>query len=145
VIRNGRYTFDHFKTGGKNLPTSKSYGFLFSVPRSGGREVLMPGIDFRALRTQITMTQVLELLRFEPQTSSAAGLRGPCPIHRSQSPRSRSFVVHVGRKMYCCFRCGSAGNHLDLYAAVTQQGVYQAALDLCAKLHQPVPWLKDPG
>jgi len=105
----------------------------------------MPGIDFRALRAQVSMTQVLELLRFEPQTSSATGLRGPCPIHGSQTPRSRSFAVHVGRKMYRCFRCGSAGNHLDLYAAVTRQGIYQAALDLCTKLHQPVPWLKGPG
>lgn len=105
----------------------------------------MPGIDFRALRAQITMTQVLDLLRLEPQISSTGGLRGPCPIHRSQSPKSRSFSVHVGRKMYRCFRCGAAGNHLDLYAAVTQQDVYQAALDLCVKLHQPVPWLKGPG
>jgi hypothetical protein len=123
---------------------SNTYGFLFSVPRMGGREVLVPGIDFRILRARISKTQVLELIGFMPQTASAAGLRGACPIHRSQTPKSRSFAVHVGRKVYRCFRCGSAGNHLDLYAAVTQQGVYQAALDLCAKLHQPVPWLEAP-
>jgi DNA primase len=105
----------------------------------------VPGIDFRALRAQVSMTQVLELISFEPQTSSPSGLRGPCPIHGSQSPRSRSFAVHVARKVYRCFRCGSAGNHLDLYAAVTRQGVYQAAIDLCAKLHQSVPWLKGRG
>jgi DNA primase len=108
-------------------------------------EACVPGIDFRAVREQISMVEVLALIGFEPQTASASGLRGPCPIHRSQTPRSRSFAVHVGRKVYRCFRCGSAGNHLDLYAAVTQQGVYQAALDLCAKLHQPVPWLETPG
>ena len=108
-------------------------------------EASVPGIDFRAVREQISMAEVLALIGFEPQTASASGLRGPCPIHRSQTPRSRSFSVHVGRKVYRCFRCGSAGNHLDLYAAVTQQGVYQAALDLCAKLHLPIPWLETPG
>lgn len=99
----------------------------------------MPGIDFRTLRAQVSMAQVLDLIGFEPQTSTTAEWRGACPIHRSTSPRSRSFAVHVGRKVYQGFRCGSAGNHLDLYAAVTQQDLYQAALDLCNKLNQPVP------
>jgi DNA primase len=105
----------------------------------------VPGIDFRALRQQISMADVLALLDFEPQTASWSGLRGPCPIHRSRTLRSRSFAVHVERQVYHCFRCGSAGNHLDLYAAVTQQDLYHAALDLCAKLHQPVPWLPPRG
>jgi DNA primase len=101
----------------------------------------VPGIDFRAVRERTSMTAVLALIGFKPRTASGPALRGPCPIHRSQAPTSRSFAVHLGRKVYCCFRCGSAGNHLDLYAAVTQQGIYEAALDLCAKLHQPVPWI----
>ena len=105
----------------------------------------MPGIDFQAVRQRISMTEVLALIGFEPQRASWPGLRGPCPIHGSQTAGSRSFAVHVERKVYRCFRCGSAGNHLDLYAAVTGQGVYQAALDLCAKLHQPVPWLTPPS
>jgi DNA primase len=108
-------------------------------------EVWVPGIDFRAVREQISMADVLALIGFVPQTASASGLRGPCPIHRSQTPRSRSFAVQMQRKLYHCFRCSSAGNHLDLYAAVTKQGVYQAALDLCAKLHLRVPWIDVPG
>jgi DNA primase len=105
----------------------------------------VPGIDFRAIREQISMAQVLALIDFEPQTACGPALRGPCPIHGSHTSRSRSFAVQLQRKVYRCFRCGCAGNHLDLYAAVTQQSVYQAALDLCAKLHQPVPWLAVPG
>jgi DNA primase len=105
----------------------------------------VPGIDFRALRVRISMTQVLALIGFEPHTVSGPALRGPCPVHRSQTARSRSFAVQVERKVYRCFRCGSAGNHLDLYAAVTRQGVYQAALDLCDQLRLPVPWLETPG
>jgi DNA primase len=102
----------------------------------------VPGIDFRAVRERTAMTQVLALIGFEPQTTSGAVLRGRCPIHRSSTPRNRSFSVQLERKLYHCFRCGSAGNHLDLYAAVTQQDLYHAALDLCAKLLVPVPWLK---
>jgi DNA primase len=106
---------------------------------------LVPGVDFRAVRAQISMAEVLALIGFVPQTASRSALRGPCPIHRSRTAKSRSFAVHLERKVYRCFRCGSAGNHLDLYAAVIQEGVYQAALDLCAKLHQPVPWLAAQG
>lgn len=105
----------------------------------------MPGIDFRAVCERISMTEVLALIGFEPRIASGSALRGPCPIHRSQTPRSRSFAVQVERKLYHCFRCGCSGNHLDLYAAVTRQDLDPAALDLCAKLRLPVPWMKAPG
>lgn len=102
----------------------------------------MPGVDFRAIRAMITMAEVLELIGFESHAAASGGLRGPCPVHRSRSLKSRSFTVDVKRKMYHCFRCGSAGNHLDLYAAVRRLGVYQAALELCERLHREVPWIK---
>ena len=105
----------------------------------------MPAIDFQAVRERISMSDVLDLIGFELQSRSGLALRGPCPIHRSQTPRSRSFAVQLERKVYHCCRCGAGGNHLDLYAAVTQQGVYQAALDLCAKLQVPVPWRDTSG
>jgi hypothetical protein len=59
----------------------------------------VPLIDFRAVREQISMTEVLALIGFEPQTTSGSALRGPCPIHRSQTPRSRSFAVQRERKL----------------------------------------------
>ena len=102
----------------------------------------MPGVDFRAIREMITMAEVLDLIGFEVHAAASGGLRGPCPVHCSRSVKSRSFAVDVKRKMYHCFSCGSAGNHLDLYAAVRRQGVYQAALELCEKLHREVPWIK---
>jgi DNA primase len=77
----------------------------------------VPAIDFQAVRERISMAEVLALIGFEPQARSGSALRGSCPIHRSQRPRSRSFSVQLDRKVYRCFRCGSAGNHLDLYAA----------------------------
>jgi DNA primase len=101
----------------------------------------MPGIDFRQVRQRCSMAEVLDLIGFVPRLRYGAQVRGCCPVHRSEAPTSRSFAVHLQRQLYHCFRCGSAGNQLDLYAAVTQQGLYAAAVDLCVKLHREVPRL----
>ena|SRR5579883_2139585 len=101
----------------------------------------MPGICFREVRSLVSMTQVLELLGFEAQTTSGAEVRGPCPVHRSVSPKSRSFSANLAKRVYRCFRCGSAGNHLDLYAAATHQSLHAAAVDLCQRVGCAVPWL----
>jgi hypothetical protein len=105
-------------------------------------ESFVPGVDFRAVRELISMAEVLELVGFEAPATVSGSLRGPCPIHRSHSVKSRSFAVNVPLKVYHCFTCGSAGNHLDLYAAFTRQSIYKAAIDLCEKLHRAVPWIQ---
>src|SRR5271168_2946815 len=99
----------------------------------------MAGIDFVVLRQQISLTQVLDLVGFAPTTRCGAQWRGPCPVHRSASPRSRSFSAQVEKNCWHCFRCGAGGNALDLYLAVTKRPVYEGALELCARLHVPVP------
>jgi hypothetical protein len=43
----------------------------------------MPGIDFNALRQEISTQQVWDLLGFEPTTRTGAQLHGPCPVHGS--------------------------------------------------------------
>lgn len=101
----------------------------------------MAGINFRALRGDIGMAAVLNLLDFVPTQRYGGQLRGPCPIHSPKGARGRSFSAHLERNAYRCFRCGSSGNQLDLWAAVTRQPLHQAAMDLCAKLNRPVPWL----
>jgi DNA primase len=40
------------------------------------------------------------------------------------------FSVNVGRNIYRCFVCHSAGNQLDLWAALRQLSLYEAARDL---------------
>jgi DNA primase len=99
----------------------------------------MPGIDFTLLRQQLPLTQVLDLLGFTATTRRGPQLRGPCPVHRSTSPQSRSFAADVEKNCWHCFRCGAGGNALDLYLAVTKLPVYGGALELCARLHMPVP------
>ena len=110
-----------------------------ALARSGA---FVPGVDFRALRETISMSDVLELIGYAPSAISDSVLRGPCPIHRSKSTNSRSFAVNLKRKVFHCFSCGVAGNHLDLYVAVTQKRLFEAALDLCRKLNRQVPWLQ---
>ena len=102
----------------------------------------MPGIDYRQLRASISIAQVLQLIGFVPAQACGPQLRGPCPVHGSRSPRSRVFSVNLQSNAYQCFKCGSAGNQLDLYAAVTKKSLYQAALDLCEKLNCPTPWVQ---
>ena len=100
----------------------------------------MPGIDFIRLRQQLSLTQVLDLLGFTPTTRCGLQWRGPCPVHGSTAPRrSRSFAAHVGKNCWRCFRCGAGGNALDLYAAATRLPLYEAGLQLCARLGQTVP------
>lgn len=103
----------------------------------------MPGIRFPEVRARVTMAEVLDLVGFVPTETSGAQVRGPCPIHRSDRPSSRSFSASLRHHVYRCFTCGSSGNHLDLYAAVTGLGLFEAAIDLCARLQREIPWMLD--
>jgi DNA primase len=98
----------------------------------------MPAIDYRMLRREIDIKAVLKLLGFVPTSRRGDQVRGPCPIHRSQN---KSFSANLAGNVYRCFRCGSAGNQLDLWAAAKQLPLHQAAKDLCEKLHHPLPLL----
>jgi DNA primase len=101
----------------------------------------MPAIDFREARARLRLARVLELLDFVPRTRHGEHLRGPCPVHRSRSAASRSFAAHLGKDVWHCFTCGAGGNTLDLWVAVTHQGLHAAVLDLCRRLGTEVPWL----
>ncbi len=101
----------------------------------------MPGIDYREARARLRLGEVLALLGFEPPSRGGAQVRGPCPIHRSHRPTSRSFAAHLGKGVWHCFACGAGGNALDLWVAVTRQELHAAVIDLCGRLGREVPWL----
>ena len=105
----------------------------------------MPGIDFREARARLPLAAVLDLLGFVPHTRRGNQLRGPCPVHGSHAPTSRSFAAHLGKNLWHCFCCGAGGNPLDLWVAVTHQGLHAAVLDLCQRLGRDVPWLPRPS
>jgi DNA primase len=93
------------------------------------------GMDFPALRAAVPIGRVLELIGWEPCQRSGPQARGPCPIHQSTTPRSRSFSVNLDSNMFQCFGCGAKGNQICLWMAVSGLPVYEAALDLIARLH----------
>ena len=101
----------------------------------------MPGVDFHVLRTEITMEEVLRQLRFQPTSRSRDQLHGPCPVHGSTSPGSRTFSVNLANGRYYCHKCHSHGNQLELWAAVHKLSLYAAAVDLCRVLGREVPWV----
>ena len=122
--------------------TGSSSLFLCSLPVLFSVIRAVPGVRFQEVRTLVSMAQVLELVGFIGHERSCDEVRGPCPVHGSRSPKSRSFTANLKRNVYHCFRCGSAGNHLDLYATATHQSLFAAAIDLCARVGCAVPWIK---
>jgi DNA primase len=102
----------------------------------------MPAIDFAKVRSLVSLAQVLDLLGFVARESSADQVRGPCPVHGSSTGKSRSFSAHLGNNMFQCFKCGAAGNQLDLWAAATKQDIFHAAQELCTLLRIEVPILR---
>lgn len=102
----------------------------------------MPGVNFAVLREQLAMADVLRLLRFVPSRVRGEQLRGPCPVHESRDSRSRSFSVNLRLGRYQCFRCGSRGNALELWAAARGVSLYAAAIELCESFGIDVPWIK---
>jgi len=105
----------------------------------------MSGVDYSALRELVSMAQVLELLQFAPVSRVGDQLRGPCPIHHSSSAESRSFSVNTQKSAFHCFTCGASGNQLDLWSKVHGLTLFQAAIDLCDRLHLAVSWLGTTG
>jgi putative transposase len=103
-----------------------------------------PALDFAAVRAAITIVQVLALLGFVPRSDHAGQQRGACPLHGSTHGTARCFSVNTQAHTFHCFKCGRSGNALDLWAAANRLTPYDAAVDLCQRLHIPLPLLPAP-
>lgn len=104
--------------------------------------MIMPGVDFQALRREIAMEDVLNQLGFVATSQTGDQLHGPCPVHGSTSPGSRSLSVNLKTGRYYCHKCHSHGNQLELWAAVQRLPIYEAAIELCHALGRDVPWIE---
>jgi DNA primase len=89
-------------------------------------------VDFKALRRQVTMEQVLSHLGCLADLRGRSQRHGRCPIHGQPGDRRRSFSVNVAKNVFQCFypECGAKGNVLDLWAAVHRMPLREAALHL---------------
>ena len=100
-----------------------------------------PSLDFAAVRAAVSMRDVLQLLSFHPGTTHGSQQRGACPLHGASQGTARCFSVNLEQQVFHCFKCGRSGNPLDLWAQANRQTPHDAALDLCQRLHIPVPIL----
>jgi putative transposase len=90
-------------------------------------------VDFAAVRSQVTMEQVLRRLgHLDRLHGSGHQRRGPCPLHGSGDGRSRPFSVNLKKNVFRCFdpNCAACGNTLDFWAAVYKLPLREAALHL---------------
>jgi hypothetical protein len=99
----------------------------------------MSGVDFDAVKRLVPMSAVLNLIGWQPSAVYRARQRGPCPVHGSSSPSSRSF--EASPRVWYCYACKRGGGPLQLYAEVRKLSVYKAAVELCRVLKYRVPWL----
>jgi DNA primase len=88
-------------------------------------------IDNRALRNQIPMARVLDLIGYHPTSRRRHQLRGACPFHIPERPTPRCFSVELTSGLFRCFDCGAQRNQLDLWAQLRSLPLHKAALDLC--------------
>lgn len=99
----------------------------------------MPYLDYAAIKSEISMADVLRLLNWSPIWRHGSQERGPCPVHGSRSRESRSFASNgMG---WFCHGCKRGGDQLALYAEATRQPIYEATVDLCRQLGQAVYFL----
>ena len=104
----------------------------------------MPGIDFRQLRAEITMAEVLDLLGIVVMERKGDQVRGRCPFHEpSACGKHRAFSANLRRHIFHCFKCQAGGNQLDLWVRASKKTIHEAALELCARLHKDVPYLEN--
>lgn len=107
----------------------------------------MSQLDYRAIRSRISIRGVLGLLGYEPVTRRGSQWRGACPICHDgahAADERRSFSVDVHRNLFQCFRCGRSGNQLDLWCQLSGLSLYPATRDLCRRLGIEPISLKNP-
>ena len=90
-------------------------------------------IDYRELKQQIRLKDLLARIGWKSTKGRGEQLRGPCPLpgcrEKSASDDS-AFSVNTSKNIYRCFRCGSAGNALDFWQTYRAVPLHQAATEL---------------
>jgi hypothetical protein len=92
-----------------------------------------PGwVDFAHVRKQLPLERALAHRNLlAPLRGRGRQRRGPCPVHDS-SGKGRTFSVHLDKNVFQCFdpKCAIKGDVIDLWAALKNLPLRDAALDL---------------
>jgi len=85
-------------------------------------------VDFKAIKTAITMEQLLGHYHILDQFKrTGESLNGPCPIHKGSNPTQ--FRVSTTKNIWNCFSdCEHGGNTLDFIAKMEKCSIHAAAL-----------------
>lgn len=92
-----------------------------------------PFVDFATLKQQVPIKQALSHLgHLASLRGSQSQRRGPCPIHGSQKPTSRSFSVNFEKNAFQCFapNCAAQGDVINFWAAIHNLPPHEAACHL---------------
>ena len=109
---------------GKVVTTTAS-----KIPSAAAGDKLPP-LNFGKLRELVSITQILEHLQWHRQSTRGDQWRGACPLHGEADAKSRDFAVETKQGLYCCHRCGSQGNVLDLWIAFQGKPILAASWDM---------------
>jgi DNA primase len=85
-------------------------------------------VDFKSVKTSVSMTDVLGHYAINSLKKQGDELRGRCPIHKGEG--ARTFHVNIAKNVFKCFSCGAKGNILDFVAAMEGCTARDAALKL---------------
>jgi transposase len=125
-----------------DLPTAKEVATACDstiAPAAARQQVF---VDFAHLKRQLPMERVLDQLGLTGKLrGSGPQRRCTCPIHRSDA-RSRTLSVNLAENVFHCFdaACGKQGDVIDLWAALHNMSLRDAALELVALFQlEPVP------
>jgi DNA primase len=105
------------KPQGKEVTTTNLSLDAAPVPRKP--------LNFAALKSQISIVDILRSHGWTAHTSKGHQHRGPCLIHQAETT-DRSFAVHSAKNTFCCHSCGCQGNAIDLIVALSKQPLLEA-------------------
>lgn len=103
-------------------------------------------IDFKALKAQIPIEQVLAMLNVNNLKREGKELRGQCPICGSKGSHKPAFCVTPHLNAFTCFgECKNKGDIIELTACVKRISKYAAAKILDQQFNNNGPFHSSPA
>jgi DNA primase len=102
-------------------------------------------VDFAEVKRRFPIARVLSVLGAPKMRTEGGRLRGPCPVCEPRATNGRRFSADAKRGGWKCFGCGGKGSALDLFRLATGLPLKEAAVELCRRGGEPVPYLETRG